>query len=784
MRPFVSKRPKYLALFLIVLLMSGCSSSSDGESDGVSNGSSTAQESMQDGAQDTGSTTASNVETSTGTTAGTTTAGSTTDATTGATTDETAPSNQTTTRIDFDITVPVYVSNELQVRISYGEKDIVAVWNSDEFWTASESFPSETNSPLVVTFSDRNGGITLASAEQTLTTGTESSQLVRITADQFEIQRWDSDNDGVSNLDELIDGTDPLVEALLLPVQTTLQLVSDKTYRISWQPTAGAQFYRVMENPDGVSGFSLISDELDENTLSFDHRVALYNRTSARYLVQACNTITCVDSTEVAVSGTLWNAVGYIKASNTESFDNFGSAVSLSADGSTLAVAAYGEDSSSTGIDGNQNDNAATASGAVYVFVRSDGVWQQQAYLKASNAEKQDLFGYFASMSISDNGDTLVVGASADQSGATGINGDQNDNSVGRSGAAYVFTRTNATWEQQAYIKASNTGEVDRFGVALSLSGDGTRLAIGASTEDSAAVGINGDQDNDSAPDSGAVYLFDFNDGVWQQNAYLKASNARAWREFGSSVSLSSDGNTLAVGSPREDSSSSGINGNQIDDSFPNAGAVYVFSYNSGNWQQQAYIKASNPGVRDAFGRTVSLSANGDTLAVGANFEDSNARGVNANQLNNTLQETGAVYLFDRNGDTWRQQAYLKASNTDLDDRFGGAISLSADGNTLAVGAAYEDSHATGINSNQSDNSGEDAGAVYLFARNNDDWQQRAYIKASNTDAFDYFGTSVSLSADGETLAVGALEESSSARGIQGNQADDSVRSSGAVYLY
>lgn len=759
-----------VVLLLGVILMSGCSDSSDSSSDGTQSPPVNIVVAVDEfgSAGDAG---ADGTESD---------AGSTQESTQGGSDSLT----QNITQVNFEITVPAYVSDELQVRLVWGEKELAAKWDSDELWTASDDFPTNTENPLVVTFYDRNGAITLGSLERTFKTGSNASVTFQIMADDFDAGRWDSDNDGVSNLDELIGGSDPFADVPLEPVQSRLELVSDKTFRISWQLAAGAQFYRVLENSDGVSGFSPVSGNLNAPTQSFDHRVALYNRTNARYLVQACNASACVDSTEQAVSGTLWNAIGYVKASNTEASDAFGSAISLSADGTTLAVAAYGEDGASPGINGNQNDNSAPSSGAVYVFARIDDDWQQQAYLKASNVEKQDLFGFNLNISLSANGNTLVVGASGEQSAATGINGDGNSNAAGRSGAAYVFTRSKATWEQQAYIKAINTDEVDRFGDSVSLSGDGTTLAVGASTEDGGAIGVNGNQADNSAPDSGAVYLFEYSNGAWQQDAYLKASNAGAWKEFGDAVSLSADGNTLAVGSTRENSGATGIDGVQNDDSIPNSGAVYVFSRSNGSWQQQAYVKSSNPASGDRFGKVVSVSANGNTVAVGAYVENGAATGINGNQLNKAAAGAGAVYLFERSNENWAQQAYIKASNTDRDDRFGSAVSLSADGNSLAVGAPYEDSLATGINGNQNDNAADNTGAVYLFARSSQSWQQRAYIKASNTDTRDYFGTSVSLSADGDTLAIGAFAESGGATGVNGNQSDDTVSASGAVYLY
>jgi hypothetical protein len=125
---------------------------------------------------------------------------------------------------------------------------------------------------------------------------------------------------------------------------------------------------------------------------------------------------------------------------------------------------------------------------------------------------------------------------------------------------------------------------------------------------------------------------------------------------------------------------------------------------------------------------------------------------------------------------------FFKTSNTDAWDGFGTAI-LSTDSNTLVVGADVEASAVTGINGDESDNSMGGAGAVYVFIRSNGTRQQQAYVKASNTDAVDMFGR-IALSADGNTIAVGATGEDSTAIGINGNQNDNSATSAGAVYLY
>jgi len=470
----------------------------------------------------------------------------------------------------------------------------------------------------------------------------------------------------------------------------------------------------------------------------------------------------------------------YIKASNTEPNDRFGFSVSLSTDGMHLAVGAYLEDSNATGINGNESSNNKPNSGAVYIYVKNGDTWSQEAYIKASNTDSLDAFG--SSVSISSDGTHLAVGAYNEDSNATGINGNQNDNSKPNSGAVYIFVNNGGTWSQEAYIKASNPDNYDTFGRSVSLSSDGTHLAVGAISEDSNATGINGNQSDNTADYSGAVYVFSRSGSNWSQDAYIKASNTDANDNFGNSVSLSSDGKYLAVGANYEQSNTTGINGNQNDNNANFSGAVYVFSRNGSTWSQDAYIKASNTESSDKFGYSVSLSSDGTYLAVGAKDEDSNATGTNGNQNDNTKDNSGAVYVFNRSGSAWIQETYIKASNTDSGDRFGSCVSLSSDGLHLSVSAIYEDSNATEINNDQN-NYSPYAGAVYVFSRNGSVWNQDAYVKASNTDSKDQFGSSVSISSDGKYIAVGAHYEQSYATGINGIQDDNSMDKSGAVYI-
>ena len=326
----------------------------------------------------------------------------------------------------------------------------------------------------------------------------------------------------------------------------------------------------------------------------------------------------------------------YLKASNTEVQDGFGYSVAVSGD--TVVVGAFGEDSSALGVGGDEQDNGAGQSGAVYVYVRDGTTWSQQAYLKASNTDWYDAFG--GTVTVLDD-DTVVVGAPGEKSNATGIDGDQEDDSLGQAGAAYVFVRQGVTWSQQAYIKASNTDGFDSF--ALSMSSSRGTLVIGAPYEDSNATGADGDQYDESATRSGAVYVFVRNGTHWSQQTYLKASNTDANDNFGFSVNLSVD--QLVVGAPFEASAAVGVNGDQSDNSAPGAGATFLFKRSGESWNQVAYLKASNTEGGDLFGETVAVSEN--LVAVGAWRESSDSDGIQPDQSDNSAQWAGAAYTFD-----------------------------------------------------------------------------------------------------------------------------------------
>jgi hypothetical protein len=383
-------------------------------------------------------------------------------------------------------------------------------------------------------------------------------------------------------------------------------------------------------------------------------------------------------------SGAGWIQQAYLKAFNTSIDNEFGYSVAISGD--TVVVGAPLEDSSTPGVNSTP-DYRSRAVGAAYVFSRSGGVWTQQAYLKASNTGPHYKFG--CSVAISEN--TVVVGAFGESRGSYGGSYSPTEDPED-AGAAYVFVRIGETWTQQAHLTAFNADPMDEFGRSVAISGD--TVVVGARSEDSNSSGINSTPNNGSE-DSGAAYIFVRSGGAWTLQAYLKASNSGAFDQFGGSVAIS--GETLVVGAPLEDSSTTGVNSNP-NDSANAAGAAYVFLRNGGAWTQQVYLKAGVIEVGSAFGAGLAIS--GDTLAVGTQY---------------AVEESGWVYVFVRNLGAWAQHAYFKGLNTQSGDRFGSSVAISAE--ALVVGAPYERSITPGVNGTPDYNAaGANAGAAYIFS--------------------------------------------------------------------
>ncbi len=275
---------------------------------------------------------------------------------------------------------------------------------------------------------------------------------------------------------------------------------------------------------------------------------------------------------------------------------------------------------------------------------------------------------------------------------------------------------------------------------------------------------------------------------------YFKASNTGFGDQFGETVAISGDGNTLAVGAPEEDSSGAPADSSTPDEEATAAGAVYLFRRSPGaGWVQQAFIKAHQPGADDRFGGSVALSDDGNRLVVGARGEADGGWQIGNTELtNNYAPGSGAVYVFDFDeSGQWKQKAFIKASNSRDGIGFGNAVALSADGSTLVATADSEGGSVGGVGSGEdTDTKLPGSGAAYVFVRGSAGaWSQQAYIKAAQPGEIDFFGDRVAVSGDGTTVAVGAYWEDSSVGGVVNGSlgdvgADDELSNSGAAYVF
>jgi hypothetical protein len=454
-----------------------------------------------------------------------------------------------------------------------------------------------------------------------------------------------------------------------------------KIFRFSWNDVSGETEYRLMENPDGKSGYTQVAT-IPANSSQYDLTVSLPKRVNARYMLQACNSDGCTNSNEVAVSGNLVEGIGLL-GSPEPTDRGFGASVALSENGNVLAIGALEK---------------------VYVLSKRNGDWVQQQVLTASNGELRDAFGL--SVALNADGTVLAVGASYEDGSPTNPIEGPDDNAVTNSGAVYLFTNSNGIWAEQAYLKAPNATVDAAFGSDVAISADGNTVAIGAEGRDDYA---------------GAAYVFSKQDGDWVQQAFLVGDTEKAGH-FGRSIVLSGDGSVLAVGASYE-------------------GAVYLFDSSSG-WAGQDYLTLSDPS--SGFGNSVSLSADGTVLAVGAHEY---------------------AYVFSKDVDGWAEQTHFTASNWEDNDDFGFSLALSPEGGFLAVSAGMDDSGAAGING-EDDNAIGDSGAVYLFSNDGGAWNEVAYIKASNPMSNAYFGFDVALSKGADTLAVGVPDINEDAGGV------------------
>ena len=296
------------------------------------------------------------------------------------------------------------------------------------------------------------------------------------------------------------------------------------------------------------------------------------------------------------------------------------------------------DDRAVVGANGNETNR-----GAVYVFVRSGTTWTQEARLTASDGSAQDQFG--ASVALA--GDRLLAGAPYDD---------------GSKGSAYVFVRSGSTWTQETRLSVS-TLQVSSF-LGVSVSFDGDRALLAASGDRANGVG-----------NAGSAFVFVRSGTTWSQEAKLTASDMAVGDRFGTSASLS--GSRALIGARADD------------DRGVDSGSAYIFVRSGGTWTQEAKLTASDGAAGDLFGINVALL--GDRALVGANGND--ALGSNS----------GAAYVFVRSGSTWTQDARLSAAGGAAGDEFGIGLALSDD--RAFASSIFDDTAA-----------GADAGSVTVFA--------------------------------------------------------------------
>ncbi len=283
--------------------------------------------------------------------------------------------------------------------------------------------------------------------------------------------------------------------------------------------------------------------------------------------------------------------------------------------------------------------------GKVYVFFNDEGTWTETAILTASDGESYDFFGI--AMNLAD--DYAIIGAYGD------------DDNGSQSGSAYIFHNDEGTWIETAKLTASDGNENDFFGKSVSI------------CDDYAIIGAD-ESANNSGANSGTAYIFYNNLGNWEQTQKIESLDAVVGDHFGASVSMS--GEYAAIGAEYKS------------DDGTWSGAAYVFRNNSGTWEQNIKLTASDAGSQKHFGSSINIT--GDTLIVGS---DGN--------ISFTPYIAGSAYLFKNILDNWQETAVLQASDIANRDQFGYVVDFSDD-------FAF-------VGSPRTDTNYEDAGAVYVY---------------------------------------------------------------------
>jgi hypothetical protein len=371
-------------------------------------------------------------------------------------------------------------------------------------------------------------------------------------------------------------------------------------------------------------------------------------------------------------SGTIWTEQDKLEAGDGAAGDNFGISVALNGDTAVLG-------SSLADVGGDDR-------GAAYVFTRSGINWSLEQKLMAADGADDDQFGREVGL----DGDTAVVGAFG-----ANVGGEADQ------GAAYVFTRSGASWSLEGKLVAEDGAAGDSFGISVAVLGD-TAL-VGATFAEV------------SLQSRGAAYVFTRSGSTWSQAQKLAARFGWTGDGFGNAVAL--DGDTAVVGAFLANMSS-----------LNNVGKVYLADRGRVPWPLRSSNVANDGGAEDRFGFSVAIS--GDTAIVGA---------LNANVGGKVDQ--GAAYVFVRSEPTWSQQQKLVAADGAAADNFGSSVAV--DGNTAVVGARFANIELTS-----------DQGAAYVFNRSGTTWTEQDKLVAVDGTYGDEFGVSVAI--EGDTVLVGA----------------------------
>ena len=317
-----------------------------------------------------------------------------------------------------------------------------------------------------------------------------------------------------------------------------------------------------------------------------------------------------------------------------------------------------------------------------------------------------DLSGH--SVSLSADGKRMAVGAP------------ENGDIAPKAGQVRVYEWTGSAWGQLG-AGINGDAEDDYFGRAVSLSADGKRLAVGAPYYDLPNIYT-----------IGHVRVYEWTGSAWNQLG-ANINGEGSGDNSGYSVSLSADGKLVAIGAPRNSGTAT------------SAGHVRVYEWTGSTWNKLG-LDIDGEALGDFSGWSVSLSADGKRVAIGAPFQYRTAPPAGA--------DGGHVRVYEWNGSAWSQLG-VDIDGAAAGDNFGWSVSLSADGKRLAAGAIYNDG--TG-------NPGHAAGHVRVFEWNGSAWNQLG-VDIDGEDASDGWGFSVSLSSDGKRLAAGAPGNKGTASG-------------------